>query len=124
MNLVGLLLVWLYEDIFLLSSFFFCLCGKWGENGAGIRWNKDVFALCSLQILFKHHLANCEDGDFFLVCLLQFDFDSAAPPEQAWRRKLDSHAGILKEFSITFMEAIKMVTTILFKEYIYSRFMS
>ncbi|KAE8039396.1 hypothetical protein FH972_011813 [Carpinus fangiana] len=38
-----------------------------------------------------------------------FDFDSAAPPEQAWRRKLDSHANILKEFSVTFMEAIKMV---------------
>ncbi|KAL6184949.1 hypothetical protein ACLB2K_041084 [Fragaria x ananassa] len=38
-----------------------------------------------------------------------FDFDSAAPPEQAWRRKLNSHANILKEFSITFREAIKMV---------------
>lgn len=38
-----------------------------------------------------------------------FDFDSAAPPEQAWRRKLNSHANILKEFSVTFMEAIKMV---------------
>lgn len=38
-----------------------------------------------------------------------FDFDSAAPPEQAWRRKLNCHASILKEFSITFMEAIKMV---------------
>ncbi|XP_050372735.1 uncharacterized protein LOC126790516 isoform X2 [Argentina anserina] len=39
-----------------------------------------------------------------------FDFDSAAPPEQAWRRKLNSHANILKEFSITFREAIKMIT--------------
>ncbi|CAI9117799.1 OLC1v1019284C2 [Oldenlandia corymbosa var. corymbosa] len=37
------------------------------------------------------------------------DFDSANPPAQAWRRKLDSHASILKEFSITFMEAIKMI---------------
>ncbi|XP_059632323.1 uncharacterized protein LOC132274968 [Cornus florida] len=37
------------------------------------------------------------------------DYDSAAPPEQAWRRKLNSHASILKEFSVTFMEAIKMV---------------
>ncbi|ESR34108.1 hypothetical protein CICLE_v10004255mg [Citrus x clementina] len=37
------------------------------------------------------------------------DFDSAAPPEQAWRRRLNSHANILKEFSVTFMEAIKMV---------------
>ena len=40
---------------------------------------------------------------------MQFDFDSAAPPEQAWRRRLNSHANILKEFSITFTEAIKMV---------------
>ncbi|XP_011073769.1 non-lysosomal glucosylceramidase [Sesamum indicum] len=38
-----------------------------------------------------------------------FDFDSEAPPEQAWRRKLNSHASILKEFSVTFTEAIKMV---------------
>ncbi|OIW01756.1 hypothetical protein TanjilG_03894 [Lupinus angustifolius] len=37
------------------------------------------------------------------------DFDDAAPPEQAWRRKLNSHANLLKEFSVTFMEAIKMV---------------
>ncbi|PRQ35927.1 putative glucosylceramidase [Rosa chinensis] len=39
-----------------------------------------------------------------------FDFDSSAPPEQAWRRKLNSHANLLKEFSITFREAIKMVS--------------
>lgn len=39
----------------------------------------------------------------------QFDFDSAAPPEQAWRRKLNIHASILKEFSVTFTEAVKMV---------------
>ncbi|CAL0321180.1 unnamed protein product [Lupinus luteus] len=37
------------------------------------------------------------------------DFDDAAPPEQAWRRRLNSHANLLKEFSVTFMEAIKMV---------------
>ncbi|CAI9761633.1 unnamed protein product [Fraxinus pennsylvanica] len=36
------------------------------------------------------------------------DFDSAAAPEQAWRRKLNSNASILKEFSVTFTEAIKM----------------
>uniref|UniRef100_A0A6N2JWD9 Glycosyl-hydrolase family 116 N-terminal domain-containing protein n=1 Tax=Salix viminalis TaxID=40686 RepID=A0A6N2JWD9_SALVM len=38
-----------------------------------------------------------------------FDFDSAAPPEQAWRRRLNSHANLLKEFSVTFREAIQMV---------------
>ncbi|KAL8162878.1 hypothetical protein V2J09_014367 [Rumex salicifolius] len=37
------------------------------------------------------------------------DYDSAAPPRQAWRRRLNGHANILKEFSITFKEAIKMV---------------
>ncbi|XP_073284139.1 uncharacterized protein [Primulina huaijiensis] len=37
------------------------------------------------------------------------DFDSASPPEQAWRRKLNSQASILKEFSVTFTEAVKMV---------------
>ncbi|XP_051118072.1 uncharacterized protein LOC127242544 isoform X2 [Andrographis paniculata] len=36
--------------------------------------------------------------------------DNAAPPEYAWRRKLNSDASVLKEFSITFTEAIKMVT--------------
>ena len=41
---------------------------------------------------------------------MKLDFDSAAPPEQAWRRKLNSHATILKEFSVTFMEAIKLVS--------------
>ncbi|KAJ4955498.1 hypothetical protein NE237_012281 [Protea cynaroides] len=34
--------------------------------------------------------------------------DSAAPPQQAWRRRLNSHANILKEFSVTFAEAVKM----------------
>ncbi|RZB44812.1 Non-lysosomal glucosylceramidase isoform C [Glycine soja] len=38
-----------------------------------------------------------------------FDYDSSAPPEQAWRRRLNSHANLLKEFRVTFMEAIKMV---------------
>ncbi|XP_058094705.1 uncharacterized protein LOC131240472 [Magnolia sinica] len=37
------------------------------------------------------------------------EFDSAAPPEQAWRRRLNSHANRLKEFSVTFMEALQMV---------------
>ncbi|CAO2829645.1 unnamed protein product [Amaranthus hypochondriacus] len=43
------------------------------------------------------------------VTLQLLDYDSAAPPRQAWRRRLNSHANILKEFSVTFMEAIKMV---------------
>ncbi|KAL5702706.1 glucosylceramidase [Ranunculus cassubicifolius] len=44
-----------------------------------------------------------------LCYIRRLDFDSAAPPEQAWRRRLNSHANILKEFSVTFMEALKMM---------------
>ncbi|PHT45303.1 hypothetical protein CQW23_14461 [Capsicum baccatum] len=39
---------------------------------------------------------------------IQFDFDSIAQPSQAWRRKLNNHASKLKEFRVTFREAIKM----------------
>lgn len=45
-----------------------------------------------------------------LAWFLQLDYDSSAPPEQAWRRRLNSHANLLKEFSVTFMEAIKMAS--------------
>ncbi|KAK9081357.1 hypothetical protein Syun_031136 [Stephania yunnanensis] len=37
------------------------------------------------------------------------DFDSASPPEHAWRRRLNSHANLLREFSVTFREAVKMI---------------
>ncbi|WVZ62934.1 hypothetical protein U9M48_012624 [Paspalum notatum var. saurae] len=37
------------------------------------------------------------------------DFDDGSPPEHAWRRKLSSHANRLKEFNVTFREAIRMV---------------
>ncbi|KAL6611340.1 hypothetical protein ACP70R_039268 [Stipagrostis hirtigluma subsp. patula] len=37
------------------------------------------------------------------------DFDDGSPPKHAWRRKLSSHANRLKEFSVTFREAIKMM---------------
>lgn len=39
----------------------------------------------------------------------QLESDPGAPPKKAWRRKLNCTAGFLKEFSVTFMEAIKMV---------------
>lgn len=35
--------------------------------------------------------------------------DPGAPPEQAWRRKINSHADTLKEFRVTFMEGFKML---------------
>ncbi|KAJ7564688.1 hypothetical protein O6H91_02G028700 [Diphasiastrum complanatum] len=37
------------------------------------------------------------------------EHDPGAPPSKAWRRKLNLHANILKEFSVTFMEALKMI---------------
>jgi non-lysosomal glucosylceramidase len=44
------------------------------------------------------------------TALQLLDFDGGAPPEQAWRRKLNSHANLLKEFSVTFMEAMRMMS--------------
>lgn len=40
--------------------------------------------------------------------------DPGAPPDQAWRRKINSNADILKEFRVTFMEGLKMVTLLSF----------
>ncbi|XP_015695224.1 non-lysosomal glucosylceramidase-like isoform X2 [Oryza brachyantha] len=37
------------------------------------------------------------------------DFDDGSPPEYAWRRKISSQANRLKEFNVTFREAIKMM---------------
>ncbi|MQM17314.1 hypothetical protein Taro_050281 [Colocasia esculenta] len=43
------------------------------------------------------------------TALQLLNFDGGAPPEQAWRRRLNSHANLLKEFSVTFMEAVRMM---------------
>lgn len=51
----------------------------------------------------------CTDVIVWCWNFLQLDLDGGSPPEQAWRRRLNSHANILKEFSVTFMEAMKMV---------------
>ncbi|KAK9087333.1 hypothetical protein Syun_029727 [Stephania yunnanensis] len=40
---------------------------------------------------------------------MDLDFDSASPPEHAWRRRLNIHANLLREFSVTFREAVKMI---------------
>jgi hypothetical protein len=49
-----------------------------------------------------------------LLCMtyflgVQLDHDPGAPPEQAWRRKLNSHANFLRSFSLTFMELLSLV---------------
>jgi len=56
----------------------------------------------------RRHSWPCED--YVPRSTLQLlESDHGAPPQQAWRRRLNSHANILKEFSVTFMEALKMV---------------
>lgn len=56
----------------------------------------------------RRHSWPCED--YVPRPTLQLlESDHGAPPQQAWRRRLNSHANILKEFSVTFMEALKMV---------------
>ncbi|KAK6781205.1 hypothetical protein RDI58_023389 [Solanum bulbocastanum] len=60
--------------------------------------------------LFHYRKNSWPPEEYITKATLQlFDFDSAAPPSQAWRRKLNSRASKLKEFSVTFTEAIKMV---------------
>ncbi|CAN5965713.1 unnamed protein product [Sphagnum jensenii] len=41
--------------------------------------------------------------------LALLDHDPGAPPEQAWRRKLNSHVNFLRSFSLTFMELLSML---------------
>uniref|UniRef100_A0A1J3JKR9 Non-lysosomal glucosylceramidase n=1 Tax=Noccaea caerulescens TaxID=107243 RepID=A0A1J3JKR9_NOCCA len=60
--------------------------------------------------LFHRRKHSWPPEEFISRSTLQLlDFDSAAPPPHAWRRRLNCHANILKEFSITFREAVKMV---------------
>ncbi|KAL0742753.1 hypothetical protein Bca4012_084266 [Brassica carinata] len=60
--------------------------------------------------LFHRRKHSWPPEEFITKTTLQLlDFDSAAPPPHAWRRRLNCHANILKEFTITFREAIKMV---------------
>lgn len=60
--------------------------------------------------LFHHRKSSWPPDEYVSRSTLQLlDSDSASPPKQAWRRRLNSHANILKEFSITFMEAMKMI---------------
>lgn len=46
---------------------------------------------------------------YIVVLFKQLDHNPGAPPHQAWRRKLNSHANLLTEFRVTFMEAVRMV---------------
>ncbi|BAT01283.1 Os07g0444000 [Oryza sativa Japonica Group] len=60
--------------------------------------------------MFYRRKRSWRAGDLVSRSTLQLlDFDDGSPPEYAWRRKLSSHANRLKEFNVTFREAIKMV---------------
>ncbi|RRT65942.1 hypothetical protein B296_00037382 [Ensete ventricosum] len=60
--------------------------------------------------LLKSSIINTfSSDDTFRSYPFKLDFDGGAPPEHAWRRRLNNHANILKEFSVTFVEAVRMV---------------
>lgn len=45
---------------------------------------------------------------FTKASTVQLDKSSGAPPDLAWRRTLNSHANQVREFSVTFVEAVQM----------------
>ncbi|KAK9092989.1 hypothetical protein Syun_027900 [Stephania yunnanensis] len=45
----------------------------------------------------------------------------ASPPEHAWRRRLNSHANLLREFSVTFREAVKMSVALSVGDWFFDR---
>ncbi|BFI11966.1 non-lysosomal glucosylceramidase [Marchantia polymorpha subsp. ruderalis] len=61
--------------------------------------------------IFHHHRRPSWPLNDFVhkPTLAMLESDPGAPPKKAWRRKLNCTAGFLKEFSVTFMEAIKMI---------------
>lgn len=69
-------------------------------------WYGFVWSYCSIGLLLWSPFWYFS---FIFLATLQLDFDDGSPPEHAWRRKLSSHANRLKEFNVTFREAIKMV---------------
>ncbi|XP_074583993.1 uncharacterized protein LOC141840012 [Curcuma longa] len=60
--------------------------------------------------LFHYRKSSWPAEEYVSRATLQLlDFDGGAPPKHAWRRRLNSHANRLKEFSVTFMEAVQML---------------
>ncbi|KAL3688862.1 hypothetical protein R1sor_015171 [Riccia sorocarpa] len=65
----------------------------------------------STSRIFHHHRRPSWPLNEFVhkPTLALLESDPGAPPKLAWRRKLNCSAGFLKEFSVTFWEAIKML---------------
>ncbi|KAJ8513418.1 hypothetical protein OPV22_003852 [Ensete ventricosum] len=92
-------------------------------SGSPDRKEEKVLVSVSLEVLraliaarmVSGHLFHCRKSswpaeEYVSRATLQLlDFDGGAPPDHAWRRRLNSHANRLKEFSVTFMEAIQMM---------------
>lgn len=99
------------------------LSGDFDGSGSSDWKEKKVLVSVSLEVLraliaarmVSGHLFHCRKSswpaeEYVNRATLQLlDFDGGAPPDHAWRRRLNSHANRLKEFSVTFMEAIQML---------------
>lgn len=99
------------------------LSGDFDGSGSSDWKEKKVLVSVSLEVLraliaarmVSGHLFHCRKSswpaeEYVNRATLQLlDFDGGAPPDHAWRRRLNSHANRLKEFSVTFMEAIRMM---------------
>ncbi|KAH7445901.1 hypothetical protein KP509_01G027700 [Ceratopteris richardii] len=61
--------------------------------------------------IFHHEKKPCWPLNSFVnrTALHALEPDAGSPPSHAWRRKLDSHANFLKEFTLTFMETFRMI---------------
>ncbi|KAG6501546.1 hypothetical protein ZIOFF_041427 [Zingiber officinale] len=87
-----------------------------GDDRVSNLFNDDDVNACSLIVkmvngsLFHYRKSSWPAEEYVSRATLQLlDFDGGAPPKHAWRRRLNSHANRLKEFSVTFMEAVQML---------------
>ncbi|CAL9156495.1 unnamed protein product [Musa hybrid cultivar] len=87
----------------------------WKEKKVLVSVSLEVLRALIAARMVSGHLFHCRKSswpaeEYVNRATLQLlDFDGGAPPDHAWRRRLNSHANRLKEFSVTFMEAIKMM---------------
>ncbi|CAL9757997.1 unnamed protein product [Musa acuminata subsp. burmannicoides] len=87
----------------------------WKEKKVLVSVSLEVLRALIAARMVSGHLFHCRKSswpaeEYVNRATLQLlDFDGGAPPDHAWRRRLNSHANRLKEFSVTFMEAIRMM---------------
>ncbi|CAL9165109.1 unnamed protein product [Musa hybrid cultivar] len=87
----------------------------WKEKKVLVSVSLEVLRALIAARMVSGHLFHCRKSSWPAeeyvnrATLQSLDFDGGAPPDHAWRRRLNSHANRLKEFSVTFMEAIRMM---------------